>query len=201
MTSNHPDNSLSDISTHDLCSLYKAGFKLVPLSDDHRPVIQWGPIYDNPCYWQTDEFNAPEINAKFKNVASTLGKTHLKDPENKDLYLQVLDCDSEAVYNILAKIPLAQLPSEKKSRALAGSLELSDEDFVKLTILDVLSQHTFVTKTRKSYGFHIWWMSHKQNKPISSLNCKMGCEFEIKTDKSTGLCTLPPSTHRKALFT
>ena len=43
---------------------------------------------------------------------------------------------------------------------------------------------------------HFWWLSHNQNKSIKSLDCKKGFEFEIKTDKRNGLCTLPPSTHR-----
>ncbi len=184
------------ITSKELCLLHSNGFKLVPLSKNHEFTIKWGPIYDNPSFWQIDDFCTAEISTKFKNVASTLGKTHIKDSENKDLYLQVLDCDSEGVCNILTKIPLAQLSSEKKTKAFAESLKLSNEDFAKLTLLDILKQYTFVTKTRKPYGFHIWWMSHQQNKPISTLKCKMGCEFEVKTDKSTGLCTLPPSTHR-----
>jgi P4 family phage/plasmid primase-like protien len=57
---------------------------------------------------------------------------------------------------------------------------------------------TFVTKTKKPNGFHIFWLSRKQNDPISAHNCKKGYEFEIKTDKN-GLCTLPPSKHRDDL--
>lgn len=54
---------------------------------------------------------------------------------------------------------------------------------------------TFVTKTRKPFGFHIYWLSHKQNKPIHTQDCKPGYEFEIKTDNSSGLCLLPESRH------
>jgi hypothetical protein len=38
--------------------------------------------------------------------------------------------------------------------------------------------------------------SHKQNPPIGTSKCKRGFEFEIKSDNSLGLCTLPPSQHR-----
>ena len=55
---------------------------------------------------------------------------------------------------------------------------------------------TQVTQTRKKWGRHIYWLSHKQYQPIRTKDCKIGYEFEIKTDNSTGLSTLPPSIHR-----
>ncbi len=55
---------------------------------------------------------------------------------------------------------------------------------------------TYVTKTRKKWGRHIYWLSHAQHKAIRTKDCKSGCEFEIKTDNSAGHCTLPPSIHR-----
>jgi hypothetical protein len=55
---------------------------------------------------------------------------------------------------------------------------------------------TYVTKTNKKFGYHIYWFSHHQNKPIRANCCKLGCEFEIKTDNA-GHSTLPPSQHRK----
>ena len=36
----------------------------------------------------------------------------------------------------------------------------------------------------------------RQHKPIGTRDCKHGTEFEIKTDNSLGLITLPPSRHR-----
>ena len=45
-------------------------------------------------------------------------------------------------------------------------------------------------------GWHIYWLSHKQYQPIRTRDCKPACAFEIKTDNSTGLCTLPDSIHR-----
>ena len=86
-----------------LSSLHQSGFKPVPLSYNGIPTTQWTPIYDNPSYWQIDDFTTAETSSMFKNVASALGKTHLKDSEGKDLYLQVLDCDSEIIYDIITK--------------------------------------------------------------------------------------------------
>jgi putative DNA primase/helicase len=56
-----------------------------------------------------------------------------------------------------------------------------------------MCKSTFVSKTRKKYGRHIFWLSHEQHKPIGSRDCKQGNEFEIKT---VGLITLPTSRHR-----
>jgi hypothetical protein len=55
---------------------------------------------------------------------------------------------------------------------------------------------THVTQTKKKWDRHIDWLSHNQNQPVRTIDCKIGCEFEIKTDNSTGLCTLPNSAHR-----
>jgi hypothetical protein len=55
---------------------------------------------------------------------------------------------------------------------------------------------TFVSKTKKKYGRHIFWFSNKQHKPVRTSDCKPGCEFEIKTDNSQGLMSLPRSRHR-----
>ena len=51
-------------------------------------------------------------------------------------------------------------------------------------------------QTKKKNGFHIYWLSLKQNEAIISEDCKKGFEFEIKTDKKRWHCTLPPSVHR-----
>ena len=55
---------------------------------------------------------------------------------------------------------------------------------------------TFVVKTRKKWGRRIFWLSHKQYSPVRTRDCKPGCEFEIKTDNTSGHSTLPPSCHR-----
>jgi hypothetical protein len=88
----HPDiptNSIQVITSKELGLLHSNGFKLVPLSDNHKLEI-WGPIYDDPFYWKVNDFTSAEISSKFKNIASALGKTHIQDPEGNDLYLQVL---------------------------------------------------------------------------------------------------------------
>ena len=190
----------SNIEATTLISLYKIGFKIVPLSENHKPVIEWGTIYENPNYWKKDSLKIPEKCKDFKNVASTLGKSHLNDMDNKELFIQVLDCDSEYVYDTITK-PIGQLNTSsilqsKICSFLIDGLGISENEFVSLTLLDVFKKNTFVTKTRKPHGFHIWWLSHNQNKSISTKDCKKGYEFEIKTDKKNGLCTLPPSTHR-----
>ena len=183
-----------------LISLYEVGFKLVPLSENHRPVIEWSNIYDNIKYWKIDKFNDIIEYSKFKNVASTLGKSHITDSKNNDVFIQVLDVDSEYVYNILSKpISTFKHKSYLKSRIhnfICDNLGISENEFSNLALIDVFKKCTYVTKTRKPHGFHIWWLSHNQNKSISSRDCKKGYEFEIKTDKKNGLCTLPPSTHR-----
>lgn len=50
-------------------------------------------------------------------------------------------------------------------------------------MIEVAQHSTFVTKTKKKNGFHIYWLSLKQNEAIISEDCKKGFEFEIKTDK------------------
>jgi replicative DNA helicase Mcm len=197
-TTNNKNNHYIKPTT--LISLYELGFKLVPLSENHRPVIEWSNIYDNIDYWKIDKFNDIIEYSKFKNVAATLGKSHIKDSKNNDLFIQVLDVDSEHVYNILSK-PIVHLNTNPilKSRNhnfICDNLGIAENEFSNLTLIDAFKKCTYVTKTRKPYGFHIWWLSHNQNKSISSKDCKIGYEFEIKTDKKNGLCTLPPSTHR-----
>jgi P4 family phage/plasmid primase-like protien len=157
----------------DLDQIHNLGFKLIPLDENGKPVEAWTPIYENPNYWSRERL-AREPH-KFKNVATCFGKTHLKD-EGEDLYLNCLDIDSESVYKILFN--LTNPTTEKEFSFIAKAME-----------------KTFVTKTRKPNGFHIYWLSHEQNKAISTVDCKPGFEFEIKTDKR-GHCTLPPSTHR-----
>jgi P4 family phage/plasmid primase-like protien len=67
--------------------------------------------------------------------------------------------------------------------------------------IDEACKTTFVSKTKKKYGRHIFWLSSEQHKSIGTIDCKPGSEFEIKTDNSLGLMTLPPSRHRVDLKT
>src|SRR3954453_6514054 len=202
-TSNVNNHSKTIPSSH-LMTLHDLGFKLVPLSENHVPAIkEWSPIYDNPDYWHKDRFTIPTENSRFTNVASTVGITHIKDSaENRDLYLQVFDVDSQNVCDILSK-PISQLINGSDIFApivleFLKSIGITDESKPEqsTTILDICKSNTFVTKTKKPYGYHIWWLSHNQNKSILSKDCKKEGSFEIKADKSGGLCTLPPSTHR-----
>jgi D5 N terminal like len=155
-----------------LIELYEIGFKPVPLGEDGKPVMPWTPIYENPEYWTHEKLiqEAP----KFRNgVATVLGKTRFED-EKGCLYLNCLDIDSKEVYKILLL------------------LENPPGGFIPF-----MQNHTVVVKTRKANGFHIYWLSHKEHKPIHSTDCKPGFEFEIKTDNTSGHCTLPPSRHRE----
>jgi replicative DNA helicase Mcm len=193
-------NQKKRISPKDLVNHHKAGFKLVPLSEDHVPAVnETTPIYENPNYWNINDFNDPKIVLKFKNVATTLGKTHIKDSKGNDLYIQVLDIDSENAFT-LVNTPLCQLVESERliSRFYSifkDSWNISEKEFSEYTILHILKMFTFVTKTRKKHGYHFWWLSHNQNMAIRKNDCKIESVFEILTDKQ-GLCTLPPSTHR-----
>jgi hypothetical protein len=196
------NNGSCNIKFTGLVSLYELGFKPVPLSENHVPAVTWSDIYDNPDYWQVEKFSDPNVYSKFKNIASTVGKSHIKDPENKELFIQVLDVDSQYICDILSK-PISQLINGSDIfkpiiQELLKSIGITDESKPEQsTILEICKSNTFVTKTKKPYGYHIWWLSHNQNKSISTGDCKKDCEFEIKADKSAGgLCTLPPSTHR-----
>jgi len=162
------------ISAQHLISLHNAGFKLIPLDEKNGLREPWTPIYEDTYYWTAEKLKkeAP----KFRNIATCFGITH-KDKEGNDLYLNCLDIDSNNVYKILSNLKNGTTGKE-------------------YSFIGKAMEKTFVTKTRKPNGFHIYWLSHEQNKAISTIECKPGFEFEIKTDKR-GHCTLPPSTHRE----
>ncbi len=196
--SSNNTNQKKRIISKELVELRKSGFKLVPLSENGTPAIDnWTPIYENPNYWNDKDFNDPSVCSKFHNIASTLGKTHIKD-QGQDLYLKVLDIDSEKAFT-LVNTPMSQLAGHVKlvskfHSIFVDSWNISEKEFSEYTILNVLKMFTFVTKTRKPWGYHIWWLSHNQNTTILKEDCKIDSVFEIFTDKH--LCTLPPSTHR-----
>ena len=178
-----------------LVDLYNLGFKLLPLSIDNTVVIPWTSIYENPDHWTAEKLITE--CSMFKNVATVFGKTHVEDSEGKDLYLNGLDCDSEPVYKILIT------PTDEISNSLLKSklLDLYSKydahpATARKSMFEYLKEHTVVVKTRKPYGFQAFWLSHTQHDHIGTKNCKSGHEFEIKTDKSLGHATLPPSTHR-----
>ena len=143
------------------------GFKIIPIDINSKtPAIKsTNEIYENPNYWTAQKLKLE--HHRFRNVATTFGKTHVKDVNGEDLYLHGLDIDSDNVLGIL-----------------------------NFDLLEELKLKTYVTKTKKDCGYHIYWLSHKQHPPIGITKCRSGYEFEIKSDNSLGLCTLPPSTHR-----
>ena len=191
---NHNTSITSDI----LINFWKLGFKLVSLSANHKPTGEWTPIYENPNYWKVEDFVDSKVYSKFRNVATTLGKTHILDSEGHDLYIQVLDIDSEKAFTFI-NTPLSQLTNytilgPKFHSIFVNFWNITEKEFSDFTILDILKMFTYVTKTRKKHGYHIWWLSHNQNISIRKKDCKVDSAFEILTDKA--LCTLPPSTHR-----
>jgi hypothetical protein len=141
------------------------GFKLVPLDElGKSPIIPWSEIYDNPDFWSIEKIR--EYADKFYNIATTFGKSHVKDVQGIELYLHCLDIDSNEVFNKVQPL----LEQEWKLK-------------------------TFVTKTQKDCGYHVYWFEYSsENVPIVTEDCRKGYEFEIKCGKS--LCTLPPSQHR-----
>jgi hypothetical protein len=152
-------------------NLHSLGFKLVPISSDGViPCIPWTEIYEKG--WDESEL----FKVEFANVATCFGKSQVKDENGGELYLNCLDIDSKEVYNRLCIV----LDGNKK----------------EIFLINQLRKLTYVTKTRKEYGFHIYWLSHRQNVSIHRNNCKSGFEFEIKTDNRSGLAALPDSRHR-----
>jgi putative DNA primase/helicase len=179
-----------------LIALHQIGFKLVPLAEDGKTPNVTGLltpeerqisveqssdgkehpvnyIYHHPDLW--NEERLVKEAWRFHNVATTFGKSHLKDEQGNDLFLNNLDIDSDEVFTRLANI------------------RIKDKDYF---FIDEMCQTTYVTKTMKKWGRHIFWLSHKPHPSIGTKDCKLSYEFEIKTDNSLGLGTLPPSIHR-----
>jgi P4 family phage/plasmid primase-like protien len=136
-------------------------------------------VYNHPEFWNEERIKKEAY--RFKNVATALGKTHLKRDDGSPLYINALDIDSEQVFTTLSR--------------------LSDRNGNDFYFIDEACKSTFVSKTKKKYGRHIFWLSSEQHKSIGTRDCKPGTEFEIKTDNSLALITLPPSRHRDDLET
>jgi DNA replicative helicase MCM subunit Mcm2 (Cdc46/Mcm family) len=191
------DNNITvSIRPATLIQLHKMGFKQVPLSANNEVVIPWSPIYENSDIWTPERLAKPAEYSKFVNVATVFGKTNIKDEQGLELYLNCFDCDSEYVYKVLTT-PVEQLSwidLVLKSK-IQNLIAKTGGENVKC-LLDYLKLFTCVVKTKKSYGVHVYWLSHKQNNHIRTEDCRSGYEFEIKTDKGSGHATLPPSTHR-----
>ena len=194
---NDPVYNNRPISIAEIKRLYEIGFILIPLGDDGKTPNTYGLLIEDerqesklesedgaehpisyisnhPEFWTKQRIE--KEGWRFQNVATCLGKTHLSGPDGRPLYLNALDIDSEQVFTILGR--------------------LSGPDGKDVYFINEMCKNTFVSKTRKKYGRHIFWLSHEQHKPIGTRHCKHGTEFEIKTDISLGLITLPPSRHR-----
>jgi hypothetical protein len=195
LTSTADDGNAGNIQPATLIQLHNLGFKLVPLSLEHHPVIEWTPIYEDPNFWSLETIVTE--SPKFQNVATVFGKTHIKDSEARDLYLNDLDCDSEPVYKILTT-PIQEISDPLLKSKLQDLFSKYGVHLLtaEKSLLECLKEITVVVKTRKPYGLIVFWLSHTQHDHIGTKKCKPGHEFEIKTDKSLGHATLPPSTHR-----
>lgn len=91
---------------------------------------------------------------------------------------------------------IAILPKTGQSYYLNG-LDIDSQNVIDRLKdeIDKSRQKTWVTKSQK--GYHVYWFSSTgENAPIRTEDCMPGWEFEIKTDISGGLATLPPSKHR-----
>jgi Bifunctional DNA primase/polymerase, N-terminal len=194
--------SNNNIPLPTLIQYHQMGFRLVPLGDDGKiPNVSGllnpeerqqsieesktgkeepvNYIYNHPELWNEERIK--KESHRFKNVATALGKTHLKRDDGGPLYINALDIDSEHVFTTLCL--------------------LSDRNGNDCYFIDEARKSTFVSKTKKKYGRHIFWLSSEQHKAIGTNRCRPGTEFEIKTDNSLALITLPPSRHRDDLET
>jgi hypothetical protein len=186
-TSLDDHNENESIRPASLIHLYKLGFRAVPLSFDNAVVMPWSNIYDDPDFWSPEKL-VTECS-KFKNVATIFGKTHVKDEKGLELHLNGFDVDSQYAYHITNSKTIQDPIIKHKVQNLI--IKSSSE-----SLIDFLMKTTVVVKTRKEFGYHFYWFSHKQNPHIRTVDCIHGREFEIKTDKGSGHSTLPPSTHR-----
>jgi mRNA-degrading endonuclease RelE of RelBE toxin-antitoxin system len=85
------------INQEKLLALHRIGFKLVPISEDAvSPTISWTKVFEGG--WDESELTRVE----FPNVATCFGRTHLKDKDGGELFLNCMDVDSEQVYTRLA---------------------------------------------------------------------------------------------------
>ena len=115
-SSNHISESISN-------QYYRMGFKLVPIGDDgvtpnvsglltpeeqlisikeskSGKVEPVNYIYNHPEFWTEDRIKKEAH--RFINVATTYGKTHLKDNDGKELYLNELDIDDKEIFTRLS---------------------------------------------------------------------------------------------------
>lgn len=106
---------------------------------------------------------------KFENIGTCFGWS-----SRKNLYLNCLDLDSQNAIDALSEYKLGR---------------------TEYPLLESIQRRSWLTRTRK--GFHAYWFSKDALTPVHTENIKEPeWAFEIKTDKTGGLCHLPPSVHR-----
>jgi hypothetical protein len=114
---------------------HNLGFKLVPLSFNHKPVMDWTHIYENPDYWSEEKLMAECY------VATALGKTHVKGEGGAgDRYLNEFDCDSEFVYKKITT-PIDEISNLRlKSRLQELCSKLIRDMTTEMSLLDCLKR-------------------------------------------------------------
>lgn len=164
-----------------LWQLHCLGFKIVLLGSDRTTPIEPWSQRPGSVPWSKEEFKTKIVDRLYDDddpsgelitaVATTFGETHLKDSEGKTLYLNCFDIDSLPIFQTLEKT------------------------------IEWCRENTYVTRTYKSFGHHIFWLSHQPNPHIGKMHMRnqFDAAFEVKTahDNGSALCHLPPSPHRK----
>jgi hypothetical protein len=138
------NNNSSLIPLETLFKYSNIGFRIIPLGLDSKTPAIKST---NQIYDNSDYWSIESISQeqnKFRNIATTFGKVHTKDEDGEVLYLNGLDIDSDDILRIL------------------------------FDLLEELKSKTFITKTKKDWGYHVYWSSHKQNPPIGTSKCRPG---------------------------
>lgn len=166
------------IRPFNILQLDHMGFKVVPLDETaDKPMLRWTEIYENGGWPDLSELS--RHYDKFHNVATCLGMTVIRSMNGLTAYLNCLDIDSE---NALKKL------SHIKSR-------LDPKGKTYYNLIEEACKQTYVTKSRK--GYHIYWLSRHELEPVHTHEVPdKEWAFEIKTNKDSGLITLPTSRHR-----
>ena len=185
----------------------KMGLRLVGLYANHTPAIAISEAFADPEYrWSTTALLDVESKQySLQNMAIITGPTYVTDESgNRYQYiLNVFDNDCPEMFNHFS-IPINQILSDSSWDWVTGKVRillkefLAEEGIVNVdynnSLLDVIKQSGYVTKTRKEYGFHVPYLDPNQHPAIKSDDCNEGKEFEIHTGKH--LCTLPGSSYR-----
>ena len=110
------------------------------------------------------DFWTPERLEKEAYRFINVATTMGKSSENNTYSRDELDIDSEPVYEKL-------------------------KDFIENT-----KDKTIIVKTKKPFGYRIYWWEETTHKNIIKSHCRPDHQFEIKCE--SGISTLPPSCHR-----